>query len=78
MNKLRLLYEAMFKTIGPQHWWPADTPFEVAVGAILTQNTNWLNVEKAINKLKAAKAMDARRLYEMPAHNLAILIRPAG
>ena len=50
--KLRLLeiYNLLYKTYGPRKWWPADTSFEVIIGAILTQNTNWSNVEKAINK----------------------------
>ena len=63
---------------GPQHWWPGDTPFEIAVGAILTQNTNWGNVEKAIQNLKNRDALSARVIYEMPVKELAELIRPAG
>jgi endonuclease-3 related protein len=51
-NILETIYDRLVSTFGPQHWWPGDTPFEVAVGAILTQNTNWQNVEKAINNLK--------------------------
>jgi len=48
-KRLLEIYHRLYKVFGPQHWWPGDTPFEVAVGAILTQNTNWGNVEKAIN-----------------------------
>ena len=55
-KKLIEIYKKLFKSFGPQHWWPGDTPFEVAVGAILTQNTNWGNVEKAINNLKKRKS----------------------
>jgi len=63
---------------GPQHWWPGDTAFEMMVGAILTQNTNWGNVERAIANLKAAGALDPRRLAELPPSRLAGLIRPSG
>jgi endonuclease-3 related protein len=72
------IYEILFKSFGPQHWWPGDTPFEIAVGAILTQNTNWGNVEKAITNLKREQCLDAKRLYDMPHKKLASLIRPAG
>jgi len=72
------IYRALFKSFGPQHWWPGETPFEVAVGAILTQNTNWGNVEKAINNLKGHKVLNAKLLFEMPPEKLASLIRPAG
>jgi len=73
-----MMYETLFEAIGPQHWWPADTAFEVAVGAIMTQNTSWINVERAIRNLKAAGGMGPRELHEMPIHKLASLIRPAG
>jgi endonuclease III related protein len=77
-NKLRGIYSKLYTCFGPQHWWPGDTAFEVAVGAVLTQNTNWGNVEKAIGNLKSAGAMHAPVLYEMPVGKLAGLIRPAG
>jgi endonuclease-3 related protein len=77
-KKIREIYKKLYKTFGPQHWWPGDTPFEVAVGAILTQNTNWGNVEKAINNLKKTKALNAKSLHRMPIRKLAKLIRPAG
>ena len=51
------LYHLLYEHYGPQQWWPADTPFEVVVGAILTQNTNWLNVEKAIVNLRQARSI---------------------
>jgi endonuclease-3 related protein len=63
---------------GHQHWWPGDTPFEVCVGAILTQNTAWTNVEKAIANLKRARLMSPRRMFATPVVELAELIRPAG
>jgi endonuclease-3 related protein len=72
------IYDTLFNSFGPQKWWPGDTAFEVAVGAILTQNTNWGNVEKAINNLKKEKVLDAKTLNEMPHKRLASLIKPAG
>ncbi|MEW6601259.1 MAG: endonuclease III domain-containing protein [Nitrospirota bacterium] len=72
------IYQALFSHFGPQHWWPGDTPFEIAVGAILTQNTNWGNVEKAINNLKDSASLDALVLHKMPHAKLASLIKPAG
>lgn len=71
-------YNALFKSFGPQGWWPGDSPFEIAVGAILTQNTNWGNVEMAIQNLKREKYLSAKKLYETPHEKLAALIRPAG
>ncbi len=75
---VRKIYSKLFTAFGPQHWWPGETAFEVAVGAILTQNTNWGNVEKAIGNLKKEGLLDAGRLHRMPAGQLAGLIRPAG
>jgi endonuclease-3 related protein len=63
---------------GHQHWWPGETPFEVCVGAILTQNTSWTNVERAIANLKSAGVLEARRMFALPEPDLAQLIRPAG
>jgi endonuclease-3 related protein len=79
-NKSILLkiFRELYGAFGPQHWWPGDTPFEVAVGAILTQNTNWLNVEKAIENLKKERLLSARRIYRLDKEQLALLIRPAG
>ncbi len=77
-KKLLEIYKRLYRAFGPQHWWPGDTPFEVAVGAILTQNTNWGNVEKAINNLKKEKAMSAKAIHEMPLKKLASLIQPSG
>ncbi|MBG0775473.1 MAG: endonuclease III domain-containing protein [Desulfovibrionaceae bacterium] len=71
-------YDALMTALGPSHWWPGETPFEVTVGAILTQNTNWTNVERAIVNLKAAGLMDPAALYAVPEAHLAELIRPAG
>jgi len=63
---------------GPQHWWPGDTPFEVMVGAILTQNTSWSNVEKAISNLKVRALLDPEHLDRISERELAGLIKPAG
>jgi endonuclease-3 related protein len=63
---------------GHQRWWPGETPFEVCVGAILTQNTAWSNVERAIANLKAAQVLAPRRLFALTEAELANLIRPAG
>ncbi|MBI3616714.1 MAG: endonuclease III domain-containing protein [Candidatus Omnitrophica bacterium] len=75
---LREIYAKLFKEFGPQRWWPARTKFEVIVGAILTQNTNWGNVEKAIHHLKSAGVLSERALRDIPAAKLAALIKPAG
>ena len=72
------IYRRLSKCYGLQHWWPADTPFEVMGGAILTQNTSWVNVEKAINNLKEANALNVHALIELSDENLAKLIRPSG
>jgi endonuclease-3 related protein len=75
---LALVYAQLAAAWGPQHWWPGDTPFEVAVGAVLTQNTAWSNVEKAITSLKATGAMTATGLLALSASDLEQAIRPAG
>src|SRR3569833_2337067 len=64
---LREVYDHLYRVHGPQSWWPAKTPFEVMVGAVLTQNTAWTNVEKAIANLHGAEAMEAERLLAAPA-----------
>ena len=75
---LLAVYQRLHAAHGPQHWWPGETPFEVMVGAVLTQNTAWTNVERAIDGLKGADALDAQRLLALPEADLAALIRPAG
>ncbi len=72
------LYEALYRRWGPQGWWPAKTPFETVVGAILTQNTAWTNVERAIANLRSADALSPDALRALPPERLAELIRPAG
>ncbi len=76
--ELNRIYKKLYSYFGPQHWWPGDSPFEIIVGAILTQNTSWLNVEKAINNLKKHKVLAADKLYKLPPKRLALLIRTAG
>lgn len=75
---LQQVYERLWKAYGPQHWWPGDGPFEVIVGAVLTQNTSWKNVERAIRNLRDAGLMTPRRLARTPLPELEELIRPAG
>lgn len=77
-QKVQQIYKLLFERFGPQHWWPGDTKDEIIVGAILTQNTNWQNVEKAIGNLKKASLMSLDKLYSIEQSQLAELIRPAG
>ncbi|MFH1868030.1 MAG: endonuclease III domain-containing protein [Candidatus Omnitrophota bacterium] len=77
-EKLIYIYNILYENYGPRRWWPADTPLEVAVGAILTQNTNWVNVEKAIKNLKVKKVLRASTLNKLDQKTLAKLIRPSG
>ncbi len=77
-EKLLKLYEYLYAEYGAQNWWPAETPFEVSIGAILVQSTAWENVVKAINNLKAADILTPERLGEIPQTELETLIRPSG
>ena len=77
-GSLRRAHELMRARAGHQHWWPGETPFEVCVGAILTQNTAWTNVERAIANLKAAGVLEPKKLFALLESRLAELIRPAG
>src|SRR5690349_12529866 len=72
------VFHLLLERHGHLNWWPADSPFEVCVGAILTQNTNWGNVEKAIANLKRKELLSAEALAEVPIDVLAEVIRPAG
>jgi len=81
MNKTKYLlhiYQKMFDALGPQQWWPGETPFEVVIGAILTQNTNWSNVEKAIKNLKVAGKLSPEGIHRLGHAELAQLIKPSG
>ena len=75
---LQQVFDRLYAHLGPRHWWPAQTPFEVVVGAILTQNVAWVNVEKAIANLRAAGLLDPAAMAAAPAERLAELIRPSG
>jgi endonuclease-3 related protein len=75
---LRRAYQLMRARYGHLRWWPGETPFEVCVGAILTQNTNWGNVERAIANLKAAGVLEPKKLFALSEGDLAKLIRHAG
>lgn len=75
---LRSYYHTLYQAWGPQHWWPAETRFEVIVGAYLTQNTAWTNVEKALTNLRAAKALSVAGIREIRLAKLERLIRPSG
>jgi endonuclease-3 related protein len=72
------IYQRLYKAFGPQHWWPGKTPFEVIIGAILTQNTAWVNVQKAIKNLKRKNLLTPKALKRVSPKTLARLIRPAG
>lgn len=78
MIGLLQVYNRLYSSLGPQHWWPAETPFEVMIGAILTQNTNWANVEKAIRNLKRNKLLYPQGIHRASNNRLALLIKPAG
>ena len=72
------VYRVLYRQHGPQHWWPARSRFEVMVGAVLTQNTAWRNVERAIAALRAAEALSPQALLALDEPALAALIRPSG
>ncbi len=77
-DQLQQIYDQLHRRFGPQHWWPGDSPFEIMVGAVLTQNTNWANVEKAIANLKQADVLTPQGMHALPLADLAEIIRPAG
>jgi endonuclease III related protein len=77
-EELKQVYKLLFERFGQQHWWPGESRFEVIVGAVLTQNTNWTNVERAIANLKTASSLEPEKLHTIKIERLAELIRPAG
>lgn len=77
-NILLKIYKSLYDFFGPLNWWPGDTPFEIMVGAVLTQNTSWSNVEKAINNLKKENLLEPWKLYRIDKEKLAQLIKPSG
>ena len=76
--QIRDYYRTLLAAWGPQHWWPAHTPFEVIVGAFLTQNTAWTNVERALGNLRAANLLSLEAIRYVPLPDLELLIRPSG
>jgi endonuclease-3 related protein len=76
--ELLKIYHLLLSHFGYQNWWPAETRYEVVVGAVLTQNTSWKNVEKAIENLKRENLIDEGKILEIDIEKLKELIRPAG
>jgi len=68
------IYQSLYDFFGPLNWWPGDTPFEIMVGAVLTQNTSWSNVEKAINNLKKENLLEPWKLYRINRKDRSIVV----
>ncbi len=77
-SPLLAIYQLLYEQYGPQHWWPAETPLEMIIGAILTQSAAWTNVEKAISNLKAGGCLSIEGLRSLPQDELARLVYPSG
>lgn len=77
-TSLRAMYDRLLRRYGPQHWWPANSAFEVVAGAILTQNTAWTNVEYALDNLKREGLLSAKKILAAHPRRLGALLRPAG
>ena len=77
-KKFMQVFDRLYAAYGLQHWWPGDTPFEIMVGAVLTQNTSWVNVEKSIENLKANQALDPRVIVDTQHKRLASWLKPVG
>ena len=77
-SRIQEMYDLLLGHYGPQNWWPADSPIEMMVGAVLTQNTNWQNVKKALESLNDKGLLTFEALYSLPIEDLAALIRPSG
>jgi endonuclease III related protein len=75
---VRRMYRKLARACGPQHWWPAETPFEVIIGAILTQNTTWINVERALANLRSAGMLNLDGIRAVPLSKLQQLVRSSG
>ena len=75
---LQEIHDRLAAYYGPTGWWPGDSPFEIAVGAILTQNTAWTNVERAIANLKAEQLLSPRAIHDSPSDILEAAVRPSG
>ena len=72
------IYHQLYSSFGPRGWWPAESPFEVAIGAILTQNTSWSNTKKAIKQLKRKNLLPPKVLYDIDLEDLAEIIKSSG
>ncbi len=77
-SRLRQIYDLLFERYGPQNWWPADTPFEMILGAILVQSTAWANAAKALRSLRQAGALNVATLAQLSETELGILVRSSG
>ncbi|MFY9673290.1 MAG: base excision DNA repair protein, partial [Terriglobales bacterium] len=77
-HEIRAYFRTLYAAWGHQHWWPAESPFEVIVGAYLTQNTSWTNVERALQSLRHAKALTVSGIRRTPLRKLETLIRSSG
>src|SRR5437867_12071435 len=77
-EQIRAYYYTLFQVWGPQHWWPARTRFEVIVGAYLTQNTSWTNVERALRRLRSAGLLNVQAMRKVSLAKLESQIRSAG
>ena len=77
-ERLHAVFDALLAVHGPQHWWPGETPFEVMVGAVLTQNTAWTNVERALQRLTARVPLEAQAILDLPPEELAQALQPSG
>jgi endonuclease-3 related protein len=77
-ESLRAVFDALLTAYGPQHWWPGETPFEVMVGAVLTQNTAWTNVERALERLTARIPLEAGAILDLSLEELAEALQPSG
>ena len=77
-EKLMVMFDLLLRHFGSQHWWPGDTAIEIMIGAVLTQNTNWKNVEKALKNLKDLHVLSLDGIRSQSTHELAEKIRPAG
>ncbi|RLC35101.1 endonuclease III domain-containing protein [Candidatus Shapirobacteria bacterium] len=77
-EELLSIYNSLYRRFGPQHWWPGDSPLEISIGAILTQNTAWRNVERAIENLKREGLLSVKGLEKVSMEKLRAAIRPAG
>ncbi len=78
MNSLKDVYQTLYNHFDSQHWWPGESPFEVIVGAILTQQTSWNNVEKAISNLKKENLLDSKKIRDIENEKLEKLIQSSG